>query len=668
MDGVTVLFLPHNKEVTVSRGENLLKAAMEAGVHVNASCGGEGVCGKCRVLIQSGEAECAECPRISPEDYRTGYRQACKTTALSDLEVVVPLESRLDKKALARTLEHKPSGKHITSQQLEVLASGAWYNPALKKFFVEVDPPRLDDNISDLSRLLRSLKRKHHIENVSVDFLLLKKLSRILRESSWQVTVTVVRTRMESQLGEYQLRGSRRPKMISVEPGDTTDRHYSIVLDVGTTTLWGQLLDLNERRVLAESSEYNPQVSYGEDVISRIIYSQKPGGLKKLQELVVSGLNRIIDDLAAKSGVELRHVSHLTAAGNTVMTHILVGLDPKYIRESPYTPVANFIPPVRAIRIGLHAEDYVYLYTFPSVASYVGGDIVSGVLGSGIYQKKEMTLYMDVGTNGEIVVGSADWLMTASCSAGPAFEGAGLKHGMRAMEGAIEGFHIDPVTLEPMILTIGMVKPRGICGSGAINIVAELLVAGVIDQNGKFNTDIATPRIRESGEGKEYVLVWKEDSQTGEDIVIAEADIDNLIRAKAAMFAGCSSLLEKVGLTFSELDQVIIAGGFGDYIDVEKAITIGLLPDIAPEKFLFVGNGSLLGAKLISLSNELLDDGERIARKMTNVELSEDHSFMDKYMAALFLPHTEARLFPSVSRILSERARANGEAAQENVH
>ena len=645
---VIIHFLPYEVCIKVPKGYNLLQAALEAGIHINASCGGEGACGKCRVLIQEGEVECKDCRKISQEDYKKGYRQACQSIVLSDVKVFVPPESQLDKEALKGVKEKESSTRHISVHELERLVCGAWYNPALQKLNVKVDPPTLSDNISDLSRLLRAIKKQYHIENISVDFLLLKKLPHILRQANWDVTITLVRTRVESQLGEYQLRGSRKPKLISVEPGNTTDRHYSIVLDIGTTTLWGQLLDLNKREVIAESSEYNPQISFGDDVITRIIYSQKPGGLEKLQAAVVEGINKIIRELLLQSGVERRHISHVTAAGNTTMTHILVGLDPKYIREAPYTPVANFIPPIRAIRIGLEVDDYVYLYTFPSVASYVGGDIVSGVLGSGMYQRKDLTLYMDIGTNGEIVIGNADWLMTASCSAGPAFEGGGLKYGMRATTGAIEGFHINPLTYEPMIITIGMVKPKGICGSGVINILSELLEAGIIDQNGKFNLNCPTDRIRKGSEGYEYVIAYKEDTQIGEDIVITEADIDNIIRAKAAMFAGCTCLLQKVGLSFNELDHIIIAGAFGDYIDLEKAITIGLLPELPKEKFVFIGNGSLLGARLISLSNELLDDCERIARKMTNVELSEDYTFMEQYMAALFLPHTERSFFPTV--------------------
>jgi uncharacterized 2Fe-2S/4Fe-4S cluster protein (DUF4445 family) len=288
------------------------------------------------------------------------------------------------------------------------------------------------------------------------------------------------------------------------------------------------------------------------------------------------------------------------------------------------------------------------VYIFPCVASYVGGDIVAGVLGSGIFQRTDITLFMDIGTNGELVVGNKDWLTCASCSAGPAFEGGGIKFGMRAGRGAIEQVRINPTTLEPMILTIGRAKPAGICGSGLIDIVSELLETGVIDQNGKFNRDAATKRVREGESGFEYVLSYAAETQIGRDIVLTEVDLDNLIRAKAAIYAGCKVLLDNVGLSFNDVNTIMIAGGFGHYIDIEKAQMIGLLPDAPSEKFIFVGNGSLLGARLLSFSRELLKETERIARTMTNVELSSSAKFMDEFIAAMFLPHTDQKAFPGV--------------------
>jgi uncharacterized 2Fe-2S/4Fe-4S cluster protein (DUF4445 family) len=650
-----VRFQPHNREIQVPAGENLLKTAMEAGVYIQASCGGGGFCGKCKVEVEKGEVESSPTSKISEEEFGRGVRLACQSRILSDLEVRVPVESHLDKRVIGRTRERVVAGRRVSHQELESLVLGWCFNPALRKQYVEVEPPTLKDNRSDLSRLLLAIKKHFGFEGISVDSHLLKKLPFVLREADWKVTATLVQTRMESQLGEYQLRGSRRTKLIDLEGGDTTKEHYSIVLDIGTTTVWGQLLDLNERKTLAEASDYNSQIQYGDDVITRIVFSQKPEGLAKLQGCVAGTVNGIIRELMEKAGVDISRVSHMTAAGNTVMTHLLLGLDPKYIRESPYTPVANYIPPVRAVDLGLEVKEHVHLYTFPSVASYVGGDIVSGVLGSGIYQRKALTLYIDIGTNGEIVIGNSEWMVTAACSAGPAFEGGGIKHGMRATTGALEDFRIDPLSYEPMLLTIGMVKPKGICGSGLINMVAEFLEAGVLSPNGKFNTDLATPRIRSGPDGREYVLAYAGETSTGSDLVITEVDIENLMRAKAAMYAGYVTLLQSVGLAIADLEQVVIAGAFGSFIDLERAITIGLLPELPLERFLFIGNGSLLGARLISFCNEMLDDGERVCKMMTNIELSENPSFMDNYMAAMFLPHTNSSEFSGVSGRLARK-------------
>ena len=639
-----VHFEPDSVDIVVEQGANLLEAAIAAGVHINASCGGAGVCGTCKVLIETGEVESTRTEKLSDEEYERGLRQACQSRVITNLAVYVPIESKLERAVLSR--EAKKTS--------EVLATGWRFKPPLTKLFVELPPPTLADNTGDLSRLLRGLRQRYNLRNISVDFNVIKKLAKVLRDSHWKVTVTTLITAAKPRTKEW-----RRPRVINIEPGDTRGKHYSFAFDIGTTTVCGQLLDLSQGEVIAESIEYNGQISYGEDVITRIAYCQKRGGLKKLQQTVVATINEIIRELKAQSQVDVEHIGHIILAGNTTMTQILLGLDPKYIRLAPYIPVANFFPPVRANSLGIEVGKQVYLFTFPSVASYVGGDIVSGIVGAGVHQRKNLTLFMDVGTNGEIVVGNLDWMVTASCSAGPAFEGGGVKHGMIAANGAIEGFDINPSNFEPEIGTIGEVKPKGICGSGLINIVAELLKAGVIDQNGKFNTDLPTKRIRRGSDGYEYVLSWAPETKISKDIVITEVDIDNLTRAKAAMYAGCRTLVKSVGLTCSDLEQVIIAGAFGSHINIEKCITIGLLPDIPRDRFTFIGNGSLLGARLTSFSRDLLDDARRVARMMTNFELSENVDFMNNYIAALFLPHTNTDEFPSVSNKLTKLSKVN---------
>ncbi len=383
------------------------------------------------------------------------------------------------------------------------------------------------------------------------------------------------------------LQEKNHPRIINIEAGDTRNKHYALAIDVGTTTVCAQLLDLNRGKILADTIVFNKQISYGADVITRIAYTQKPGGLTKLQEVVVASINEVIDNLLANSHIDRKDIGHITVAGNTTMQQILLGLDPKYIRLAPYTPTANFLPLVKANSLGIKVAEYVYVYTFPSVSSYVGGDIVSGVIAAGVHQRKKLTFYMDIGTNGEIVIGNSDWMVTASCSAGPAFEGGGIKFGMVAMSGAIQDFSIDRITLEPTIKTIGDAKPKGICGSGLINTIAELLEAGVIGQNGKFNTNLHSPRIREGSDNYEYVLAWAPETQIGQDIVITEVDIDNLIRAKAAMYAGCHTLSRCVNINCSDFEQVILAGNFGNSLNIEKAITIGLLPDIPERQICF---------------------------------------------------------------------------------
>ncbi|HSO67875.1 MAG TPA: ASKHA domain-containing protein, partial [Desulfatirhabdiaceae bacterium] len=301
--------------------------------------------------------------------------------------------------------------------------------------------------------------------------------------------------------------------------------------------------------------------------------------------------------------------------------------------------------------------DHVTALVYPQISSYVGGDIVSGVIGSGMYRTDELTLYLDIGTNAELVIGNKDWLACAACSAGPAFEGGGITFGMRATKGAIEDFSIDPVSLEPMNITIGNVRPKGICGSGLIIMVATLFELGVIDSKGKFNRDLKTPRIREIDGIYEYVLAWASETQIDRDLVLTEPDIDNLIRAKGAIFSGCMTLLEEVGLTVDDVQRIILAGGFGSYVDLEKAMTIGLLPEMDPSKVTFVGNGSLMGARMSSLTNRIRLDVVDVTRKMTNFELSETHSYMDNYIAALFLPHTNINKFPRLKARLDVRNR-----------
>ncbi|HEX78614.1 MAG TPA: DUF4445 domain-containing protein [Dehalococcoidia bacterium] len=635
---LNIHFNPYNVDTTAKPGSNLMEAAVAAGVHINASCGGTGVCGTCKVLIRKGEVESTRTKWISTKEYESGIRQACQSQIISDLIVDILPESRMEKGVLLREKKQMAAGAAMS------LADGWSFDPPVKKLLVTLPQPTLEDNISDLSRLLKGLKQQYSLDNVLLDTDLLPKLAGVLRDGGWQVTVTTL------------LENDSYLRIVNIEPGDARARHYSLAFDIGTTAIRGQLLDLNRGKALAQSIEYNRQISYGEDVISRIVQSQKAGGLKKLQWAVVATLNDMIKIMTAEAGIKTVDICHLVVAANSVMVQLLLGLDPKYLRLSPYVPTVNNIPLVRANILGIELGEHAYLYTMPLVASYVGGDIVAGVLGTGLYQRETVTLYIDIGTNGEMVIGNSDWMVTAACSAGPTFEGGGIKHGMIAAAGAIEGFDINPMNYEPIIDVIGGERPKGICGSGLINIVATLLKAGIITQNGKFNTALQSKRVRKGNDGYEYVLAWAPETQIDKDIIITEVDIDNLIRSKAAMYAGCQTLVKSIGASCSDMEHVIIAGTFGCNINIENAVTIGLLPDLPRERFIFIGNGSLLGARLTSYSKDMLRDGRRIATMMTNIELSENADFMDNYIAALFLPHTHAEVFPSVT---IEKGRAN---------
>lgn len=633
-----IRFLPDNIEVAVDKGTSLLAAAVAAGVHINASCGGAGVCGTCKVKIDSGTVETIRTEKISEDEHRRGIRQACQTRSITDLIVTIPLGSQLGKAVHAR--ERKKSAG--------VSASRWNFSPPLTKYYVELPEPTLDDNTSDLLRLMRGLKQAHNINELPADFEVIHKLPEVLRENDFKVTIT---TLLESD--RLSNSGDNRRRIINIDSGDTRDRHYALAVDVGTTTVCAQILDLNRGRILADAITFNKQISLGADVISRINYCQQPGGLARLQEMVVASINEDIDNLLAASHVDRKDIGYIALAGNTTMQQILLGLEPRYIRLDPYIPTANFVPLVKARLMGIKVADHVYIYTFPSVSSYVGGDIVSGIISAGVHQRKKLTFYMDIGTNGEIVIGNADWMVTASCSAGPAFEGGGIKFGMVAISGAIQDISINSVTLEPSIKTIDDVRPKGICGSGLINTMAGLFQAGVIGQNGKFDTRLHSSRIRPGSDGYEYVLAWASEAEIGRDIIITEADIDNLIRAKAAMYAGCRTLSKAVNTDCADFEQVILAGNFGNSLNIENAILIGLLPDIPRERFVFIGNGSLSGARLVAFSTDLLKDARKTGQMMTNIELSENNEFTDNYMAALFLPHTDEKAFPNVMNTIN---------------
>ena len=648
-----VQFQPNDVTVTVNQGANLLDVALAADVHIDAACGGQGACGKCRVKVKHGEIESDETQHLTEEDASQGWRLACQCTVVANCTIEIPVETRPPKGEVPQTVQMGDGERRVSDVTSIPKVEGWRHAPLALKKVVQLQEPTLKDNTSDFSRLSTGLRQQHSIDPIVATVPRIKTIPQILRKNQWKVTATLMADPMglaRSTDGE----AVQAWHLVRLEGGDTTEHHVGMALDIGTTTVCGELIDLKTGNVIAEKALYNEQIAFGEDVISRIVFAQKPKGARKLQQAVVSTINQVIKGLLERAQCPQERIATCVAAGNTTMTHLLLGLETRYIREAPYVPAASGMLVTDTTEVGIESLGCIPLLTFPGVASYVGGDIVSGILGSGVFQREELTLYMDIGTNGEIVLGNRDWLACAACSMGPAFEGGGIQHGMRAQSGAIEGFHLNPRTLEPMVLTIGKTKPRGICGSGLISVLAELLTAGVIDPRGKFVRQDGSKRIREGRYGHEYVLVWKEHAAIDDDIVINEVDIDNLIRAKGALFAGCLTLLDSLSLSFQDVKTVMIAGAFGQYISLEKGQRIGLFPDIPVERFRFLGNGSLMGARVVSLGRELFRDVARIGAMMTNMELSDNPSFMDKYMAALFLPHTDSRLFPHVSNLLEQ--------------
>jgi uncharacterized 2Fe-2S/4Fe-4S cluster protein (DUF4445 family) len=632
----TVRFKPSGRKVRAGAGVSLLDAAAAAGVDIDAPCGGQGRCGRCKVKVRSGDAERRPSAHLRAEEIADGVALACQTFVTGDVDIVV------HKRALGKV---RPTG-HAAAQPESLPVSCDWRrNPAVRTFVVELDPPSLLDNTSDIDRLRRELGRQHDIDEVRAELTILGKLSHTLREADWKVAVTL-------EMRDWIYGTYLPPRLIDVRPATDRQGSYGLAIDVGTTSVVAYLVDFHTAAVFDTASAYNRQIECGEDVISRIIFSQRGAGLLRLQRLVLETINELIAELRQRTGVAQREIHEVAVAGNTTMTHLLLGLDPKYLREEPYIPTVSRAPKLVAGELGLHVNAQARVHCLPSVGSYVGGDITAGVISSGLYASDRLTLFIDIGTNGEMVLGTGDWLIACACSAGPAFEGGGVGHGMRASSGAIEDVWVNASSFEPTFRTVDNAPPLGICGSGLIDLLGELFVTGVIDKSGHIDLSLETPRVREGQRGPEYVVAWEPDTGIGHDITITDTDIDNLLRAKAAIYAGYSVLCRSVGVDLDEVEQILIGGAFGQYVNVEKAIRIGLLPDLPPERFHFLGNTSALGAYTTLLCVNSRHDVLDVAGKMTYLELSADNSFMDEYMSALFLPHTHLEYFPTVKALL----------------
>jgi uncharacterized 2Fe-2S/4Fe-4S cluster protein (DUF4445 family) len=635
-----VLLEPSGQTVTLDDKTSLHEAIIQAGLSLNLPCGGQGRCGKCKVLVKSGQVRRRSTLRLSQEELEIGWALACQTLVESDCVVYVPAQEAIERKL--------PSDRFAAREVALSIECDLREPPLVRRYDLRIEPPSLEDNTTDLERFRRELFRQHGIKNLDVSLAVLRRLARSLREADWHVTA-ILETPV---LAEAQV----APRLLDIRPIGNEMPVLGVSIDIGTTSNVVYLVDLEQRAVLDSASAYNGQIACGEDVISRIIYAGRDGGLDHLQKLVIGTLNQLLVEIAHRNNIDLNDVYRATVAGNTTMSHLFLGLNPAYIRLEPYIPTLNHPLPVAARELGLKINPEATVDCLPSVGAYVGGDITAGVLSSNLFRSEKLTLFIDIGTNGEIVLGNADWLISCACSAGPAFEGGGVECGMRATEGAIEEVWINVQGYEPTYHTIGDAPPRGICGSGMISLLGEMFVTGVVDKAGRVNRTLNTPRIRIGEHGPEYVVAWAaETADKSRDIVLTEVDIANLIRAKGAIYAGFSVLTRSVGLSLADVEEVLIGGAFGKYLDIEKAVQIGLLPDMPQERFRYLGNTSAQGAFVSLVCPDMRREIIQIASKMTYLELSADNTFMEEFTSALFLPHTDTTNFPSVMRLLKER-------------
>ncbi len=624
--------------VTVPTGLLLAEAAQRAGIDIGQPCGGQGRCGRCAVQVTAGDVRRRSTLRLSPEALEQGFALACQSVVEGDVSIFVPEQEKIERKLTTDRVAAEvsvPDGYEFTWSQ------------SIRRYNVNLTPPSMDDQTDDWSRLKTAMRLQHKIERVSCSISLLQRLGAILRDGEWQVTV-ILDSEIVDEETVYTL--------IDVQPGvsDEEEALWTAAIDIGTTTVSLWMVDLVSGKVMAQAAEYNGQIARGEDVISRIMYASKGSGGEELQKRVIDTINKLVEAACKRVHARPTEIIKAVIAGNSTMIHLLLGIPAGSIRLSPFVTAVNHPPVFAARELDLHFSPDARVDCLPGVASYVGADITAGVLSSGVDTTDQITLFIDVGTNGEIVLGNRDWLVTCACSAGPAFEGAGVVNGMRATNGAIEEVWINGDTYEPAYRVIGSGKPKGICGSGLIALIAEMFLTGLLDKAGNVNLSLPTKRVREGAHGGEYVLAWAAETASGEDIVITHVDVDNLLRAKAAIYAGYSVLAEQVGMTLDEVQQMYVGGSFGKYINVEKAVQIGLLPDLPWEKFSFLGNTSVKGAYLALLDSQQRERIKDIANRMTYIELSADNSFYEAFTSALFLPHTDLHKFPSVQAALEK--------------
>lgn len=627
-------------ETFATSGENLLEVARKTNVAIDAPCSGNASCGKCRVRLLEGNLDSKKTRHITDEEYAQGWRLACCSTVCEDVRVEVPdIASAYRSRMKVADLSSSDEVKIFENAKNQVEEAGIPLRNTMRVATVQMTAPTLDDTMPDNERFERALKQAVDADKVRVPYSVLKKMPDILRESGFTVKAVIRQTR--NDVFVYDVCASGDDVVIG-----------GLVVDIGTTTVSALIINMETGEILAKASSGNGQIRYGADVINRIIESQKPGGHEKLQRAVIhETINPMIHQMCRSIGFDQKHIYRMAVASNTTMNHLLMGINADPLRMEPYIPAFFKTNALYASDIGIEIHPDAHIILAPNIGSYVGGDITAGAFVSMIWNKLSFSLFIDLGTNGELVFGNSDFMMSCACSAGPAFEGGDISCGMRATDGAIESCTIDPVSMEPAFEVIGGAgtRPVGLCGSGIIDVISELYRCGMISPKGKFIREGGRIRHDKYGMGS-YVLAFASEADSVKDIEITEVDIDNFIRAKGAIFSAIRTMLGSLEFDVSMIEDVYVAGGIGSGINMRNAVNIGMLPDIPIERFHYIGNSSLTGAYAMLLSTEAEKKTYEVARNMTYMELSTVPTYMDEFVAACFLPHTDASMFPSVKK------------------
>ncbi len=623
-------------DIEANVGDNLLELARRANVAIDAPCSGNGSCGKCRVQLLEGNLETIPSRHISEEEFAAGWRLSCNCKVVGDCTVLVPdIASAYQSRMKTADLSSPQEVAIFETAQRELKESGIVFENAYRCAVLTMSAPSEDDTMPDIERLTWAVQEALGVEKVEIPYAVMVKLAETLRKFDFTVAV------------KGRVDGNTFRCMEICDPQDTA--LVGCAIDIGTTTVTMVLVDLESGKILAKGSSGNGQIRYGADVINRIIQQSRPGGRKNLQKAIIEEtLNPIIRNLCRSAKISPESIVRLSVGSNTTMNHLLVGVDADPVRMDPYVPSFFGWEGLLAGDLRLPVNPLAPVVIAPNIGSYVGGDITAGTLASLIWDKDEMSLFIDLGTNGEIVFGNRDFLMSCACSAGPAFEGGDISCGMRATDGAVEACVLDKATMEPTLTIVGDAGQKcvGICGSGIIDIISELYRCGIINAKGLFVRDGKRVARDQHGMGR-FILAFPDETETGREVSINEVDIDNFIRAKGAIFSAIDTLLQSVDMTVDCIDHVYVAGGIGSGINMKNAVNIGMLPDVELEKFSYIGNSSLTGAYAMVISDQAIEKCAEVGANMTYLELSTYPGYMDSFVAACFIPHTDARLFPN---------------------